>query len=199
MRALAAIATALLLVPQARAAPEEYTIDRSHTYPGFEVVHLGISTQRGRFDKTNGKIILDREAGTGTLEIAIDTTSVSTGNSALDEALRGEDFFHVEKFPRMSFKSTHLEFDKGIPRRAMGELTLLAETKPVTLQIEHFDCTQKPFLIRTTCGADVSTVISRSAFGMSRWAVFIADKVKIVIQIEAYRVNAPPEPQPSGG
>lgn len=195
----AAAAALLALAPAAFAATEEFNIDPAHTYPGFAVRHLGISTQRGRFDKTQGKIMVDREASRGSVEIAIDTTSISTGSPQLDRVLRGEDFFDVEKHPRMTFKSRSVEFERGVLRSAQGDLTLLGVTKPVTLNIEHFACTKLPFLVRTTCGADMSTSLSRSAFGMSRYAAFIGDEVRITIQIEAVRVEPPPPPDPAGG
>lgn len=183
----------------AQAAPEEFTIDAAHTYPGFAVRHLGISTQRGRFDKTTGRISIDRETGQGSIEIAIETPSVSTGSPMLDGVLRGEDFFDVERHPRILFRSRDVQFERGTPKSAKGELTLLGVTKPVTLAIEQFGCTRLPFLIRTTCGADVSTTISRSAFGMGRYATFIGDEVRITIQIEAAKVEPAGEPPPAGG
>lgn len=181
------------------AAPEEFTIDRAHTYPGFEVLHLGISTQRGRFERTSGTIVIDREAGTGTVDIVIDTTTVSTGNAVLDGALRGEDFFDSERFPAITFHADRVEFEHGAPRRAQGNLTLLGVTRGVTLQIERFGCTRLPFFVRTTCGADAIARIDRTDFGMSRYRAFIADEVRIVIQIEAVKVEAAVEPSPSGG
>jgi polyisoprenoid-binding protein YceI len=198
-RARAAAVACLLVAPQAIAALEEFTVDPTHTYPGFAVRHLGISTQRGRFDRTTGTIALDREAAKGSIEIAIETTSVSTGSGKLDTVLRGDDFFHVEKFPRMAFKSHSLEFAKGAPVKAFGEFTMLGVTKPVTLTIEHFGCTRAPLYVRTTCGADVSTTISRAAFGMNAYATFIADEVRITIQIEAVRKEQAAELPPPGG
>lgn len=198
-RSRAAAVACLLAAPQALAAPEEFTVDPTHTYPGFAVVHLGISTQRGRFDRTTGTIVIDRVTGKGSIEIAIDTPSISTGSSKLDAVLRGEDFFHVEQHPRIAYKSNALEFESGVPRKAFGEFTLLGVTKPVTLAIDHFACTRLPFLVRTTCGADVSATISRSAFGMNRFTAFISDDVKIFIQIEAVKVEPAVEPAPAGG
>ena len=75
----------------AAAAPESFTVDPRHTFPSFEVSHLGFSTQRGRFDKTSGKIMLDRAAQKGSIEIVVDTASVDTGLDKLEEHLRGED------------------------------------------------------------------------------------------------------------
>lgn len=177
------------------AAVETYRIDPAHTHPGFEISHLGISTQRGRFDHTTGNIAVDREAGTGSVAIEIDATSISTGTPLLDAALRGEDFFDVARYPRLSFHSERIVFDHGVPARAPGELTLLGVTRPVELFINRFACTRKPFLVRTTCGADVTATISRSDFGMTSYATFIGDEVRLVIQIEA--VKEEPAPAPS--
>ena len=198
-RFVRALAAALALAaPAAFAAPEVFTVDPGHTFPAFEVVHLGLSTQRGRFDRTSGRIELDREAGTGRIELAIETASVSTGNRALDGVLRGEDFFDVERFARMTFRASAIEFDKGEPRRARGDLTMNGVTKPVALTVERFACTRLPFLVRVTCGADVTATIRRSDFGITRFANFVADEVRIVAQVEAVREEPPAAPGASG-
>lgn len=190
---------ALTALTSALAAPEEFNVDPAHTYPAFAIRHLGISTQRGRFDKTTGKILLDRAAGKGSIDIAIQTTSISTGSTSIDEVLRAEDFFDVAKHPKMYFKSDSVEFDKGVPKSAHGELTLLGVTKPVTVAIEQFGCTRQPFFVRLTCGADVIAIISRSAFGMSSYSAFLSDDVRISVQIEAVKVEAASESPPAGG
>ena len=194
------LAAALALwAPAALAAPEAFDVDPGHTFPAFEVVHLGISTQRGRFDRTSGRIEIDREAGTARIELAIETASVSTGNKALDGVLKGEDFFDVEKHPRITFRAAQDEFDKGEPRRASGELTLNGVTKPVALSVERFACTRLPFLVRLTCGADVTASLKRSDFGLTRFSNFVADEVRIVVQLEAVREEPPAVPAASGG
>jgi len=183
----------------AQAAPETYVVDPSHTFPSFRVAHLDISTQRGRFDRTRGNITLDRDAASGSIAIEIDAAAVSTGNPRLDAALRGEDFFDVERHPRIAFRSTRVQFERGEPARIEGELTLLGVTRPVALQVERFACTLKPFLVRTTCGADVSGLISRSAFGMKSYAAFVGDEVRLEIQVEAIKEEKPAEPPSAGG
>jgi polyisoprenoid-binding protein YceI len=173
--------------------PDLFVIDSSHTFPAFEVNHLGISTQRGRFDRTTGRITLDRAARVGSITIEIDATSVSTGNPVLDLALRGEDFFNVARFPRLSFRSDRMVFEKDEPVRAEGELTLLGVSKPVVLKLLHFGCTRKPLLVRVTCGTDITAAISRSAFGMTAWPSFIGDEVRLEIQVEAIKQEPAPE------
>jgi len=183
----------------AAAASEEFLVDPSHTYPLFEVRHLGISTQRGRFEKTEGRIVLDAQAGRGTIDIVINATTVSTGNRLLDAQLKGEDFFDVERFPTITFRSTRLEFEKAQPKLAVGELTMLGITQPVTLVVEKYGCTRLPFFVRLTCGADVAATISRSAFGMKSYANFIGDEVRIAVQIEAVKQERAAEPASAGG
>src|SRR6266566_2298217 len=95
----------------AAAAPETFAIDPDHTHPMFEATHLGISIQRGRFDKAAGKITLDRDAKTGRIDITIDAASISMGFEAWNKMMRGEDFFNVAKFPVITFKASKLIFE----------------------------------------------------------------------------------------
>ena len=76
---------------------------------------------------------------------------------------------------------------------------MLGVTRPVMLEVRQFACTRKPFLVRTTCGADVEARLTRSAFGMASYASFVGDEVRIVIQVEAVRQEPAAEPQNSGG
>src|ERR1051325_10155545 len=93
------VAMLCLATMSALAAPMTYTIDERHTFPSFEISHFGFSTYRGRFDKTSGTITLDQEKKTGSVEAAIDATSISTGVAKLDEHLKSAEFFDVAKFP----------------------------------------------------------------------------------------------------
>ncbi len=197
MRRVAALALLLASAGPAAAATEEFLVEPGHTFPTFVVRHLDISQQRGRFDRTSGRITLDRDAGTGTISLAIEAGSVSTGNKSLDAVLKGEDFFDVEKHSRIAFRSESIEFEAGAPRRAKGELTLLGVTRPVTLEIARFNCTRLPFLVRLTCGADVTATIRRSDFGLKSYLNFVADEVRIEAQVEAVR-QEPPPPAPAG-
>ena len=90
------IALAIAL-PMSAPAADNYTVDSSHTYPHFSISHLGFSTMQGRFDKTGGKVTLDRAAKTGSVEIAIEAASINTGFAKRDEHLRGPDFFITEE------------------------------------------------------------------------------------------------------
>jgi polyisoprenoid-binding protein YceI len=169
----------------AMAAPEEFTVDPAHTFATFEVRHLGISTQRGRFNHTTGKAVFDAAAGTGELTITIDARSIDTGNEAIEKLLSGDDFFNVEKFPEIVFRSTSVSYKEGRPDVIDGELTLLGATKPVTLTVTSYNCTQLPFLIQVRCGLDAFTTIRRSDFGMTSLLRYVSDEVKLLVQAEA--------------
>lgn len=168
-------------------AADTYTNDPAHTYPSFEVSHLGFSTMRGRFNKTAAKITLDKAAKTGAVEATIDATSVDTGWPKRDEHLRSGDFFNVEKFPTFTFKSDSFKFDGDKVVTVPGQLTLLGVTKPVTLQIANFKCAPHPMLKRENCGAEVSTTIKRSDFGMSYGLPAVGDDIKIAVEVEALK------------
>jgi polyisoprenoid-binding protein YceI len=194
-----ALAVLALLAAQAQAAPEEFVVEQSHTYPSFEVTHLGISTQRGRFERTSGRILMDRAAGKGSIDVAIDANTVSTGNRALDAVLKGEEFFNTARHPVIAFRAGSMVFEEGVPKRATGELTLAGVTRAVELSVVRFGCTRLPFFVRLTCGADVVASVKRSDYGMTSYASFVGDEVRLVIQIEAVKQEPPAEPSPAGG
>ncbi len=185
-RTLAAALVPALAFP-ALAEVETYTVDPQHTFPAYEIGHFGYSFQRGRFNKTQGKIMLDTAAGAGSAEITIDTASVSSGVAKLDENLRGEDFFDTAKFPQMTFKSSDFTFDGERVRQARGTLTINGITKPVTFEVTHFKCGVNPMMMRKVCGADMVANIKRSDFGMKYLLPMLADEVVLRVNVEAIK------------
>jgi polyisoprenoid-binding protein YceI len=175
------------LAGSALAAPESYTVDPRHTWPVFEVSHFGFSTQRGRFNKSSGKITLDRAAKSGTVDLVIDTTSIDMGLDKWDEHLKSDEFFDVAKYPTMTFKSTKLVFDGDKVVGAEGNFTLLGVTKPVKLTVSGFRCGPNPIAKKDACGGDVSTTIKRSEFGMKKFVPNVGDDVKILVPVEAFK------------
>lgn len=167
--AVCAAAAALPLT--ARAAPESYPLDPTHSYPSFSVEHWGLSMMHGRFDKMTGKFTFDRAAKTGSTELTIDTASITTGDSvkgtraqSRDDHLRSGDFFNVKEFPTMTFKSSKVNFGAELPSSVEGNLTLLGVTKPVTLTFERFKCGTNPFTKGARCGGNA---VARSSAATS--------------------------------
>ena len=178
------------------AAPESFTIDPFHSHPHFTVNHLGFMDMTGRFDKMSGKITMDGAAKTGAVELAIETASISTGDSdkgsrprSRDEHLRSPDFFNVAEFPRMTFKGTAAKWTGDFPAAVEGQLTLLGVTKPVTLTVEKWRCGPDPRTQgkRYMCGGNATGTIKRSDFGMKFGIPGVSDEVKLLIGLEAFR------------
>lgn len=168
-------------------AADSYTLDSRHTFPIFEVNHMGFSQQRGRFNKTDGKVALDAKAGTGKIDIRIDSASIDMGLDDWDKHMKGEDFFNTEKFPAMTFAADKIDFQNGTPVSAEGTLTLLGVSKPVKLNIANYRCGIHLMLRKQACGAEVSATIKRSDFGMMKYIPVVSDEVKIVIPVEAFK------------
>jgi polyisoprenoid-binding protein YceI len=169
-------------------AADTYKIDPSHTYPSFEADHMGgLSTWRGKFDKTDGTITLDRAAKSGTVDITIDTTSIDFGHAKMNDHAKSAEIFDTTKFPTATYKGK-LVFKGDVPTSVNGELTLHGVTKPVTLTINKFKCIQHPMLKREVCGADASATFKRSDFGVSYGESYGFNMdVKLAIQIEAVK------------
>lgn len=171
----------------ALAAPVTYEIDTKHTSPSFEADHFGgVSVWRGKFTGTTGKIVLDRAAQTGTVDIEIDTSTAQTGVADLDKHLKGDDFFAVEKYPKATYKGKLVKFKDGAPTEVQGDLTIRGVTKPVTLTIRSFKCISHPMKKDTElCGADAHGTINREDFGVSYGKKFGFDmKTTLAIQVE---------------
>lgn len=182
--------TALLLtfaLPLPVMAADSYTVDPAHTYPHFSISHMGFSTMHGRFDSSSGKITLDSAAKTGTVDIAIDASSVSTGFAKRDNHLKSPDFFNAAEFPTISYKSSSIKFKGETPASVPGSLTLLGVTKPVTLTIDSFKCGTNPMNKKEECGAAATAQIKRSDFGMKAFLPGVGDDVKLEFEIEAYK------------
>lgn len=183
---LGACATASLLAPAA-AAPAKYDIDPRHTYPSFEADHFGgMSVWRGKFNKSSGSVVLDREAQTGTLDVNVDLATVDTGDNELNEHLKTAEFFDVAKFPTATYKGKFAAFKNGVPTEVQGELTLHGVTKPLTLTLRSFKCMPHPMKKVEFCGADAVATFNRDDFGVS-WGKNMGFKMetKLAIQVEA--------------
>jgi len=172
----------------ALAQADRYQIDPNHTYPSLEFSHMGISVWRGKFDKTRGKITVDRAARTGTVDVVIDTASINFGLDAMDEKARSEDFFDAARYPTAIYKGT-LNFVGDQPKTVDGQITIMGVTRPVKLTINLFKCMPHPMLKRELCGADAEGDLNWSEYGMkmSKWGEGEAGKVHLRIQVEALK------------
>ncbi len=169
------------------AAPESFSIEPTHTYPRFEYSHFGYSNQQQRFDKTSGKIVVDRAAKTGSVDVSIDAKSVNTGYALFNSHLQGADFFDTEKFPTITFKSTQVKFDGDKPVAVDGNLTIKGVTKPVTLTVTSFHTMPHPMLKKDAIGANAVAKVKRSEFNMGKNVPYVSDEVTLSIAVEAIK------------
>ena len=169
----------------AGAEPVTYVLDGAHTYPRFSYSHFGYSTQLSRFDSTTGKIVFDKVAKTGSVDITIDTKSVNTGNTTFNEHIQGEDFLDTAKFPTATFKSTKVIFEGEKPVSIEGNLTLKGVTKAVSLTVTSFQNMMHPMMKKDAIGANAYTIVKRTDFNAGKYAPYVGDEVRIDIAVEA--------------
>ncbi len=187
---LIALSTALLAATGiAHAESITYNLEPTHTYVTFEARHFGTSTNRGRFDKKEGSITLDRAAKTGKADITIDTASINTGLALFDSHLRGENFLQSKAFPTARFVGDKFSFDGDKVTAVAGTLSVLGKTLPITLSATNYNCYDSPFLKREVCGGDFETTIQRTDFGITYGMPIIPDDIKLLIQIEAVKLQ----------
>ena len=183
----AALALASAVAAPALAVPETFVVDGNHTFPRFSYSHFGYSTQLSRFNKTTGKVVLDKAAKTGAVDIEIDAKSVDTGSDLFDEHIQGEDFLDTAKYPKATFKSSKVVFEGETPVAIEGHLTLKGVTKPVTLAVTSFKAMPHPMTKKDAIGANAWTTVKRSEFNAGKYAPNVGDEVRIDIAIEAMK------------
>jgi polyisoprenoid-binding protein YceI len=185
------VAILALMTGSALAAPVTYNVDPAHTYPSFEADHFGgLSVWRGKFDKSSGTIVLDKEKASGTVDITVDAASIDFGHAKLNEHAKSPEIFDVAKFPSATYKGTLTKFKDGAPTEVDGQFTLHGVTKPLTLTINQFKCMISPMTKKEVCGADASATFNRSDYGVSYGDKYgFKQEVKLQIQIEAGRAG----------
>jgi len=191
--------------PQPQLGPNEWNIDSAHSTAGFTVTHLMVSTVPGSFGKVSGKITYDgKDVSSITADVTIDATTITTNNEGRDKDLRSANFFDVEKFPTLTFKSKKVLPGAAGKFKLVGDLTMHGVTKEVTLDVEGPTGPVNAGR-RFVVGANASTTINRSDWGLT-WnraieagGVTVSDAVKITLGIEANKPNPnapPPPPRP---
>src|SRR5882757_4668990 len=126
LASIAALATA-----SAFAAPVTYVLDPNHTYPSFEADHMGgLSVWRGKFTETAGKVVYDKEAKSGSIDITVKVESVDFGMVKMDEHAKSPEIFDAAKYPTATYSGKFSKFNGASPTEAQGTLTLHGVTKP---------------------------------------------------------------------
>jgi polyisoprenoid-binding protein YceI len=177
---------AALAGASAFAAPVTYTLDPAHTYPSFSADHFGgLSVWRGKFNSTSGKVVYDKEAKSGSIDVTVDINSINFGMPKLDEHAKSAEMFDVAKYPTATFSGKFTKFNGSGPAEAQGTLTMHGVTKPMTLKIDSFKCILSPLTKKEVCGVEVSSTINRADFGVNYGDTYgFNQEVKLQIQAE---------------
>ena len=177
---------AALLSGGAFAAPVTYNLDPSHTYPSFEADHMGgLSVWRGKFDSSSGKVVYDKAAKSGTIDVTVDMSSVDFGMPKLNEHAKSAEIFDVAKYPTATFSGKFTKFNGASPTEAEGTFTMHGVSKPLTLTINSFLCKPNPMSKKEVCGADAAATFNRSDFGVNFGDKYgFKQEVKLQIQVE---------------
>ena len=178
--------TAMLALFFSGATATQYWIDPKETRSSFEVWMLGFIPIRGQFKNTTGALIYDAASQTGNIEVSINTTNIEANSERAEAAARSADFFNVDKYPRMNFKSSRFVFEGGRLRAVDGVLTLTGTARPVTLAVSQAACGQAAASEAAVCRAEASVTVKRSAFGMKAWSRTVGDDVTIRLAIVAF-------------
>lgn len=167
-----------------------WTIDAAHSEVGFAVKHLMISTVRGRFGAVSGTVEFpEGDYSDARADVTIDATSIDTREDKRDAHLRSADFFDVEKFPTLTFKSRRVQALKGDAFQLVGDLTIRDITREVVLDVavEGF---QKDPWGNQKAGFSASTRVSRKEFGLT-WnqaletgGLLVGDDIKISLEVQ---------------
>jgi polyisoprenoid-binding protein YceI len=171
----------------------QWRIDASHTSVGFAVKHMMISTVRGHFGAVDGTLRADPDDWTrSSIEVSIQADSIDTREEKRDAHLRSADFFDVEKYPTLTFKSTRIEAAGSHRYRVTGDLTIRGVTKPVTLDVTEEGQGKDPWG-GERAGFSASGTVDRSAFGLN-WnqalelgGWLVGNEIKIVLDAEFVR------------
>jgi polyisoprenoid-binding protein YceI len=171
----------------------DYTVDPAHTTIGFVARHAMVTNVKGSFTDFTGTLHLDgADPARSTASLDIQVASVETGNADRDGHLKSSDFFKIDEFPAITFRSTKAEALGGDDYRITGDLSLLGVTKPITVDLEFNGAATDPFG-NERVGFEGKAELLRSEWGLT-WnaaletgGVLVSDKIKLVFDISAIK------------
>lgn len=168
----------------------QWNIDPTHSRVEFSVKHMVISTVRGNFDRFEGALNFDpANPGASSVEATVHADSINTGTADRDAHLRSGDFFDVEKFPTLTFKSTRVELDGDTVAKVHGDLTIRDVTKPVTLDVTFLGEGVSPYGHKVAA-FEATGKLNREDFGLT-WnvaletgGVLVSKDIKLSFEVQ---------------
>ena len=183
------MSTSTLTSPQT--ATTTWNIDPVHSVAEFKVKHMMISNVKGQFPKVSGKLTLDEsDVSKSKVETSIETASIETRDPQRDGHLKSPDFFHVEKFPTMTFKSTGIKVVRDGELSVEGDLTIRDTTRKVVFTVEGPTPPTKDPWGNTRLAVSATTKINRKDFGLT-WnaaletgGILVGEEVTITLDVQ---------------
>lgn len=180
-----ATAIALAAVAPVQSA-EKWEFDKAHTQVLFVVNHLGFTDLTGQFRVVDGELMLDRDdLSNSSVTATLQAESVDMNHEGIDRHLRNEDFFDVSQFPTLEFRSTSVEVVDEDNLRLVGELTMIGQTLPVSLDVAINNIGEHPMSGRPHAGFTATGSLTRTEWGMGYGTPNVGDDIEIRINLEA--------------
>ncbi len=193
MRRLRFLLFALLLgvVPLAMAAPVTYSMDPNHTQVRLTWTHFGFSHPSAVIGIDSGTIVYDpAHPEQATVKVSMPLSTLDTHVPALDEHLKGGDFFDAAKFPVATFTSTAVEAVDETHLNVAGKLSVHGVTRPVTLHVTINKVGEQPMWSAPAIGFDATATLERSGFGVGQYVPAVSDAIQVHITTEAIESKA---------
>mgnify|MGYP000194256814 CR=1 FL=1 len=173
----------------------QWTFDPAHSSANFTVRHMMVTNVRGTLGAISGTLNFDPEnLANSSVEASIDVAGINTGVADRDGHLRSADFFEVEKYPNITFKSTNVEATGDNTAKVTGDLTIRDVTNTVVLNVEFLGQGGSPFG-DTRAGFEATTTINREAFGLT-WnqaleagGVLVGNDLKVSLYVQTILVT----------
>ena len=173
-----------------QSSKQQWAFDQMHSSVNFTVRHMVVSKVRGRFAKWDGTLAMDeKDPSGGSVDVAIDAASIDTGVDQRDGHLRSPDFFDVERYPTITYRSTRVEKAGAGALKVTGDLTMHGVTRPVVLDVEYAGSTKDPWG-GERAGFSARAQIDRKDFGLTynqlleTGGVLVGESVEIAIEAE---------------
>ena len=165
--------------------PGSYALDDTHAYLSFSYSHLGLSNPQIHFADFDANLELDgNDMSQSQISITIDAASLDSAVPALDDDLKGADFFDVANHPEITFHSTAYDETSESTGRLTGDLSVRGVTKPVTLDVTINSAAMNPLNRREMIGFSASGVLNRSDYGLTAYSSLVSDELLLSVQVE---------------
>ncbi|CBW26659.1 conserved hypothetical protein [Halobacteriovorax marinus SJ] len=194
------IISILLLLSSLSISASNWRVNWQHSKVGFQITYMGLSKVDGAFTKFDGAFDFDHQSKKlENVEFHIQTKSIDTNNTKRDNHIKNQDFFYVNKYPKITFTSKKTEYTNGVPTKLIGEMQLLNTKKDVEFKVDYKGMTNDPWdKEKKTVFFLASTQINRKDFGLT-WnkeldngGLLLGEIVDIQVTIEAFEEGVRP-------